>query len=39
MLIYMIILSIGAPYYWIHPFGVLTKNIPLIALSYYLYKK
>ena len=39
MLTYMIILSIGAPYYWIHPFGVLTKNIPLIALSYYLYKK
>ena len=39
MLIYMIILSIGAPHYWLHPFGVLTKNIPLLALSYYLYRK
>jgi uncharacterized protein YbjT (DUF2867 family) len=39
MLIYMLILSIAAPYYWIHPFGVLSKNIPLFALSYYLYQK
>ncbi len=39
MLTYMLILSIGAPHYWLHPFGVLTKNIPLIALSYYLYRK
>lgn len=39
MLTYMLILSIAAPYYWLHPFGVLTKNIPLIALSYYLYRK
>jgi nucleoside-diphosphate-sugar epimerase len=38
MLAYMLILSIGAPNYWLHPFGVLTKNIPLIALSYYFYK-
>ncbi len=39
MLIYMLILSIYSPDYWIHPFGVLAKNIPLLALSYYLYKK
>ena len=39
MLTYMLILSIAAPHYWLHPFGVLTKNIPLIALSYYLYRK
>ena len=39
MLIYMAILTLGAPHYWLHPFGVLTKNIPLIALSYYLYWK
>ena len=39
MLVYMLILSIAAPYYWIHPFGVLSKNIPLLALSYYLYQK
>ena len=39
MLTYMLILSIGAPHYWIHPFGVLSKNIPILALSYYLYRK
>ena len=39
MITYMIILSIAASHYWLHPFGVLTKNIPLIALSYYLYRK
>lgn len=36
MVIYMLILSIAVPHYWLHPFGVLSKNIPLIALSYYL---
>ena len=39
MLVYMLILSVLAPHYWLHPLGVLTKNIPLIALSYYLYRK
>ena len=39
MLIFMTILTIGAPHYWLHPFGVLSKNIPLIALSYYLYRR
>ncbi len=37
--IYMLILTVFAPHYWLHPFGVLSKNIPLIALSYYLLKK
>ncbi|MBI4947842.1 MAG: SDR family oxidoreductase [Bacteroidetes bacterium] len=36
---YTIILSVLAPHYWLHPFGVLSKNIPLIALIYYLYQK
>lgn len=39
MLGYMLILSVFAPAYWLHPFGVLAKNIPLLALSYYLYWK
>ncbi len=39
MFSYMTILSVFAPHYWIHPFGVLSKNIPLIALSYYLYRR
>lgn len=37
--IYTIILSLLAPHYWIHPFGVLTKNISIIALSIYLFRK
>ncbi|HEX7412812.1 MAG TPA: DoxX-like family protein, partial [Bacteroidia bacterium] len=36
--IYTMILSIFAPHYWLHPFGLLSKNIPLIALSFYLYR-
>lgn len=36
---YMLILTIFSPHHWLHPFGVLSKNIPLIALSYYLWKK
>ncbi len=39
ILVYMAILSFFAPHYWLHPFGVLTKNIPLLALSYYVYTK
>ncbi len=39
MMIYMLILSIFSPHYWLHPFGVLSKNIPLMALSYYLYQR
>ncbi len=37
MITYMLILTIGAPHYWLHPFGVLTKNIPLMVLSWFLY--
>lgn len=39
ILIYTVILTLLAPHYWFHPFGVLSKNIPLIALSFYLYKR
>lgn len=39
MLAYMAILTIATPHYWMHPFGVLAKNIPLLALSYYVYRK
>lgn len=38
ILIYTTILSVLAPQYWLHPFGVLSKNIPLIALIFYLYQ-
>lgn len=36
---YTLILTVFAPFYWIHPFGVLSKNIPIIALSVYLLLK
>ena len=36
---YTLILTVFAPFYWIHPFGVLSKNIPIIALSFYLLLK
>lgn len=36
---YMLLLSIYSPYFWLHPFGVLSKNIPLIILSYHLLSK
>jgi len=36
---YMLILTVLAPHYWMDPLGVLSKNIPLIALSYYLFQK
>lgn len=36
---YTIILSIFAPHYWLHTLGVIGKNIPLLALIYYLLQK
>lgn len=36
MVVYMLLLSIFAPEFWLHPFGVLTKNISIFALIYYL---
>lgn len=39
MITYTLILTVFEPLYWIHPFGVLSKNIPIIALSCYLLMK
>jgi hypothetical protein len=35
---YSILLCIIAPVFWLHPFGPLTKNIPIVALLYLLYQ-
>ncbi len=35
---YSILLTHIAPAFWLHPFGPLTKNIPIVALLYLLYK-
>jgi uncharacterized protein YbjT (DUF2867 family)/uncharacterized membrane protein YphA (DoxX/SURF4 family) len=36
MLIYMIVITVALPEYWAHPFGPLTKNLPLLAASFVL---
>jgi len=33
---YTILLTIIAPIYWLHPFGPITKNIPILVLIYWL---
>jgi uncharacterized protein YbjT (DUF2867 family) len=34
---YMLIISLRLPEYWLHPFGPITKNLPLLALLVLLY--
>lgn len=36
---YSLLLTILAPEFWLHPFGPLTKNLPLLAMIYYLYNR
>ncbi len=36
---YTLLLTVIDPNYWVHPFGPLTKNIPLLVMIYYLYCK
>ena len=38
IIIYTVLLSIIDPVYWLHPFGPLSKNIPILVLVYVLYK-
>ncbi len=37
--LYTLLLSVIDPGFWIHPFGPLTKNIPLLVMIYYLHSK
>lgn len=37
--LYTLLLTAVEPGYWIHPFGPLTKNVPLLVMIYYLYSK
>lgn len=37
ILSYSILLTLIAPSFWLHPFGPLTKNIPILALLYVIY--
>ena len=38
VVVYSIIVAIGLPENWLHPFAPLIKNIPIIALLLYLYR-
>src|SRR5699024_3054454 len=38
IVIYSLILTFFAPEFWLHPFGPIAKNIPLIILIYLYYK-
>jgi hypothetical protein len=35
---YSILLSLIAPGFWLHPFGPITKNIPILALLFLLHE-
>jgi DoxX-like family len=35
--VYTLLLTLIAPEFWLHPFGPLTKNVPLVVLVYWLY--
>jgi hypothetical protein len=37
--VYSLLLTIIAPDFWLHPFGPLTKNIPIVALLVLLHQK
>ena len=39
MTTYTLLLSVIAPHFWLHPFGPLTKNIPIAVLVFYLYRR
>lgn len=39
ILLYTLLLTLIAPAFWLHPFGPLTKNIPLLALIHVLHQQ
>ncbi|MBU3825808.1 MAG: DoxX-like family protein [Candidatus Oceanisphaera merdipullorum] len=39
IVVYTVLLSLIAPSFWLHPFGPLTKNIPIVVMIYYLYRQ
>lgn len=38
IIVFTIILSLIAPEFWLHPLGPVTKNIPILVFTYFLYK-
>jgi hypothetical protein len=39
ILLYTVLLTLIAPAFWLHPFGPLIKNIPMLALIHLLYQQ
>ena len=39
ILIFTLLLTIIAPAFWLHPFGPVTKNIPIMVLIWLIYSK
>lgn len=39
ILLYTLLLTLIEPNFWLHPFGVLTKNLPILALLVILYQR
>lgn len=39
ILAYTLIISIGMPEFWLHPFGPLLKNLPILVLLWLLYQR
>lgn len=39
ILLYTLLLTLIAPAFWLHPFGPLTKNVPLLALIHVLHRQ
>lgn len=37
IVVYTLLLTVIDPGYWLHPFGPMTKNIPMLVFIYYLY--
>ncbi len=38
IIIYTLVISVGLPEFWLHPFGPILKNIPILTLLWLLYK-
>jgi hypothetical protein len=35
---YTLVMSICLPHFWLHPFGPLSKNLPLLALMFLMWR-
>jgi len=38
ILFYTVVISLRLPEFWLHPYGPILKNIPMLALLWFLYE-